>query len=126
MGGGAIGTILPMVCTGPIRYCGQDALKNDIENLKAAAVGIPHHVIFMPSPAPSGVASQEHYRNEEEFFHALGAALRAEYKAIIDVGFLLQLDEPVRTDIFAEPSLHHSQRHNRALMFVEASHEPRR
>ena len=123
MGGGAIAPILPMVCTGPIRYCGQDALKNDIENLKAAAVGIPHHVIFMPSVAPSGVGSNEYYRNEEEFFHALGAALRAEYKAIIDVGFLLQIDDPFLTDIFADPSLNHSQRHNRALMFVEAINE---
>src|SRR5439155_796072 len=59
----------------------------------------------------------------EGFFHALGAALRAEYKAIIDVGFLLQIDDPFLTDIFADPSLNHSQRHNRALMFVEAINE---
>jgi len=43
----------------------------------------------MPSVAPSGVGSNEYYRTEEEFFHAVGTALRTEYKAIVDAGFLV-------------------------------------
>ena len=49
MGGGAIAPIVPLVCTGPVRYCGEGALKQDIESLKQAVSGIRHHAVFMPS-----------------------------------------------------------------------------
>ncbi len=123
MGGGAIAPIVPLVCTGPIRYHGEEAVKRDIENLKAATSGVKHHAVFMPSVAPSGVGSNEYYRNEEEFLHAVGAALRSEYRAIVDAGFLLQIDDPFLTDIFADPRLSPAERHTRALMFVEAINE---
>jgi hypothetical protein len=99
MGGGAVAAIVPTVCTGPIRYCGAEALKRDIENLKAAASPVKAHAVFMSSIAPSGTGSNEYYRTEEEFFHAAGAALRTEYQAIIEAGFLLQIDDPFLTDI---------------------------
>ena len=123
MGGGAIASIVPMVCTSPVRYCGEGQLKRDIENLKAAASDLKAHAVFMPSVAPSGVGSNEYYRTEEEFFHAVGTALRTEYKAIVDAGFLLQIDDPFLTDIFADPELSSSQRHSRAEMFIEAINE---
>src|SRR5215831_6305569 len=88
MGGGAVAPIVPMVCTGPIRYCGAQALKRDIENLKSAASSVKAHAVFMSSIAPSGAGSNEYYRTEEEFFHAVGAALRTEYQSIIEAGFL--------------------------------------
>ena len=122
MAGGAIAPIVPMVCIGPIRYCGEPALKRDIENLKAAA-GPGKRDIFMSSVAPSGLGSNEFYRTEEEFFHAAGTALHTEYKMIIDAGFLLQIDDPFLTDIFSDPTLSRSERHNRASMFVEAVNE---
>src|SRR5262252_5753785 len=53
MGGGAVAPIVPMVCTGPIRYCGAQALHRDIENLKAAASLVKAHAVFMSSIAPS-------------------------------------------------------------------------
>jgi len=121
--GGAILPIVPLACTGPVRYCGEAALKRDIENLKAAASAVSHHAVFMPSVAPSGVGSNAYYRTEEEFFHAVGAALRTEYKAIVDAGFLLQIDDPFLTDLFADPALNRAQRHARASMFVEAINE---
>jgi 5-methyltetrahydropteroyltriglutamate--homocysteine methyltransferase len=123
MGGGAIAPVVPMVCTGPIRYCGERALQRDIENLKFALSDLKHHAAFMPSVAPSGVGSNEYYRTEEEFFHALGAALRTEYQAIVDAGFLLQIDDPFLTDIFADPALSPTNRQKRASMFVEAINE---
>jgi 5-methyltetrahydropteroyltriglutamate--homocysteine methyltransferase len=46
MGGGAVAPIVPMLCTGPIRYCGAEALKRDIENLKAAASSVKAHAVF--------------------------------------------------------------------------------
>ena len=123
MGGGAVAPIVPVVCTGPVRYCGAEALKRDIENLKAAASSVKTHAVFMSSIAPSGAGSNEYYRTEEEFFHAVGAALRTEYQAIIEAGFLLQIDDPFLTDIFADPAFDASARHKRASMFVEAINE---
>jgi 5-methyltetrahydropteroyltriglutamate--homocysteine methyltransferase len=123
MGGGAIAPIVPMVCTGPVRYCGVEALKRDIENLKAAASSVNAHAVFMSAIAPSGVGSNEHYRSEEEFFHAVGTALRAEYQEIIEAGFLLQIDDPFLTDIFSDPALDASARDKRASMYVEAINE---
>jgi 5-methyltetrahydropteroyltriglutamate--homocysteine methyltransferase len=120
MGGGAIAPIVPLVCTGPVRYRGEQALRRDIENLKAALSGVSYHAVFMPSVAPSGVGSNEYYPAEEEFFHAIGAALRTEYKGIVDAGFLLQIDDPFLTDIFSDPALSLSQRQKRATIFVEA------
>ncbi|HYR90619.1 MAG TPA: methionine synthase, partial [Terriglobia bacterium] len=123
MTGGAIVPVTPLVCTGPVKYCGQEALNRDIENLKTAASGVKHHAVFMPSVAPSGVGSNEYYRTEEAFFHAVGAALRTEYKAIVDAGFLLQIDDPFLSDIFADPHISLAERHSRAVMFVEAINE---
>src|SRR2546427_12913971 len=120
MTGGAIAPVVPLVCTGPVKYCGQEALKRDIGNLKSAASAVKHHAVFMPSVAPSGVGSNEYYRTEEEFFHAVGAALRTEYQAIVEAGFLLQIDDPFLTDIFADPALDARQRRARAAMYVEA------
>ena len=123
MAGGAIAPIVPLVCTGPVRYCGEQILQRDIDNLKAALSGLEHHAAFMPSVAPSGVGYNEYYRNEEEFLHAVGAALRTEYRAIIDAGFLLQIDDPFLTDIFADPAFSPAERRSRALIFTEALNE---
>ena len=40
-----------------------------------------------------------------EFFHAGGAALRTEYEAIADAGFLVQIDDPFLSENFADPKL---------------------
>jgi len=118
MMGGAVAPVVPLVCTGPVKYRGAEALKRDIDNLKAAAGGA--HGAFMPAVAPSGVGTNEHYRTEEEFFHAVGAALRTEYKAIVAAGLLLQVDDPLLSDIFADSDLDAAQRNKRAAMYVEA------
>jgi 5-methyltetrahydropteroyltriglutamate--homocysteine methyltransferase len=120
MMGGAIAPMAPLVCTGPVRYCGEAALQRDIANLKAAAVGANAQAVFMPSVSPSGVGANEYYRSEEEFFHAVGAALRTEYQAIVEAGFLLQIDDPFLTDVFGDTALDAKQRDRRASMYVEA------
>ena len=85
--GGTVAPVVPMVCTGPVKYRGEAALARDIANLKAAAAAANAQAVFMPAVAPSGVGANEYYKTEEEFFHAVGAALRTEYKAIVDAGF---------------------------------------
>jgi 5-methyltetrahydropteroyltriglutamate--homocysteine methyltransferase len=85
------------VCTGPVSYKGQAAVQADIQNLKTALKGLPHEDVFMPAIAPSYIfatLANEFYRTEEEYEQALADALREEYRAIVDAGFVLQVDDP--------------------------------
>ena len=85
------------ICTGPVSYKGHAAVQTDIDNLKAAVKGQPHEEVFMPAIASSYVAStfaNEYYRTDEEYEQAVSDALREEYKAIVDAGFVLQIDDP--------------------------------
>ena len=120
MTGGAVAPVVPLVCTGPIRYRGEAALQRDIDNLKAALAGVPHVAAFMPAVAPSGVGENEYYNTDEAFFHAVGAALHAEYQAIVDAGFILQIDDPFLSDLFGDPSFDAAQRQARAEIYVAA------
>ena len=58
MMGGAVAPVVPLVCTGPVNYCGEEALARDIANLKAAAGGA--YGAFVPAVAPSGVGTNEY------------------------------------------------------------------
>lgn len=120
MTGGAVAPVVPLVCTGPIRYRGQAALQRDIDNLKAALAGVPHVAAFMPAVAPSGVGENEYYNTDEAFFHAVGAALHTEYQAIVDAGLILQIDDPFLSDLFGDPSFDAEQRRARAEIYVAA------
>jgi 5-methyltetrahydropteroyltriglutamate--homocysteine methyltransferase len=86
------------VCTGPVSYKGLPALQQDIATLKAALAGQRHEEAFMPAVSPSNLANwnrNEHYKTEEEYLYALAEALREEYRAIIDAGLILQVDDPL-------------------------------
>lgn len=122
MGGCAVPNV-PVACTGPIEYRGEAALRRDINNLKAAAAAFPERLVFMTSVAPSGVGTNEYYGSEEEFFHALAVALRTEYQAIIDAGFLLQIDDPFLSENFGDISLSKTEQSKRADIFVESVNE---
>src|SRR5215813_12666693 len=63
--GGAIAPMVPLVCTGPVSYRGQEAVRQDLDNLKAALAGAKPAAVFMPALAPSGVGQNEYYRSEE-------------------------------------------------------------
>jgi 5-methyltetrahydropteroyltriglutamate--homocysteine methyltransferase len=82
--------------TGPISYKGQAALAADLARFKAALQGADVADAFYPAVAPSSVAidrKDEYYRSDEDYVTALGAALRHEYQAIVDAGFILQIDD---------------------------------
>src|SRR5258707_1711329 len=86
------------VCTGPVTYKGMDGLQRDIANLKAGLEGQRHEEAFMPAVSPSNLANwnhNEHYKTEDEYLYALADALREEYRAIIDAGLILQVDDPL-------------------------------
>jgi 5-methyltetrahydropteroyltriglutamate--homocysteine methyltransferase len=121
MMGGSIAPRTPMVCTGPVSYRGQDAIRKDIDNLKAALTGLNAVEVFIPAVAPSGVGSNEFYRSDEEFLHAVGDALRTEYHTIIDAGFTLQIDDPWLTEVHSQdPSLSFPERRKIAERSIEA------
>jgi len=122
MMGGAIVSLAPVVCVGPVKYRGEQAVVQDIENVKAAAkaAGVEAHHVFLPATAPSGVGVNEYYKSDEEYFHAVAAALSKEYKAIVDSGVLVQIDDPFISDIFVDPDLDSLGMKKRAAMYVEA------
>jgi 5-methyltetrahydropteroyltriglutamate--homocysteine methyltransferase len=101
------------VCVGPISYAGQEALQRDIANVKAAvdaAQRAGHEVAaFLPVVAPASVAYKRqdvHYASEEEYVYAVAEALRDEYRAIIDAGLMLQVDDahlPMMYDNIVDP-----------------------
>ena len=91
-----VATNLDSVCVGPITYTGQEELKRDIDNFKAALKSVNVAEAFMPVAAPASVIpdrKNEYYKSEEELIRAIGAAMRTEYKMIVDAGFILQLDD---------------------------------
>ena len=119
--GGSIAPRVPMVCTGPISYRGQEALRKDIENLKTSLAGLKPEDAFMPAVAPSGVGANEYYSSDEEYLQALGDALRIEYQAIVDAGFTLQIDDPWLTEVHSQdPSLSFAERRKLAERSIEA------
>ena len=122
MMGGAIVSLAPVVCVGPVKYRGGQALMRDIENVRAAAkaAGIETQHVFLPATAPSGVGLNEYYKSDEEYFQAVAVALGEEYKAITDAGILVQIDDPFLSDIFVDPDLNSSGMKKRAAMYVEA------
>lgn len=86
-----------MVCAGPIKYKGQAALNAELQSLKAALQGSGATEAFVPAIAPSNIETttpNEHYKTAEEYVFAIADAMRQEYKAIVDAGFLLQIDDP--------------------------------
>ena len=122
MMGGAVVTMPALVCVGPVKYRGDKLVAADIENVKAAAAaaGVANEHVFLPATAPSGVGNNEYYKSDEEYFHALAAALGKEYRAIVDAGLLVQIDDPSLSEMFYEPSLDDGQKKRRAEIYVEA------
>jgi 5-methyltetrahydropteroyltriglutamate--homocysteine methyltransferase len=86
-----------LVCSAPIRYVGHDEVAADIANLKAALSGVKAEEAFITAISPSNLElyyENRYYASDEEYLAALAEAMREEYKAIVDAGFLLQIDDP--------------------------------
>jgi 5-methyltetrahydropteroyltriglutamate--homocysteine methyltransferase len=87
----------PVVCTGPITYQGQAAVQSDIATFKAALAGMNPAEAFIPAVAPGTIELQRrntYYPTDEAYLFAIAEAMREEYRAIVDAGFVLQLDDP--------------------------------
>ena len=84
------------VCVGPLSYTGHAAIRADIDNFKAALATHGIGEGFMTSVAPGSASrvGNSYYKSDDEFLFACAEAMREEYKAIIDGGLILQLDDP--------------------------------
>jgi len=91
------------ICTAPIRYAGHDAIKADIANFKKGLEAAGFEEGFMTAVAPASAAriGNAHYKTEEELLYACADAMREEYKAILDAGLVLQLDDPAIAELRA-------------------------
>jgi 5-methyltetrahydropteroyltriglutamate--homocysteine methyltransferase len=88
-----------VVATGPIKSKGATAIRREIEAFKSAIAraGTPVDEAFIAVIAPGWVdhfVYNEHYKTEEEFIYALAEALGEEYRAVVEAGFVLQIDDP--------------------------------
>jgi 5-methyltetrahydropteroyltriglutamate--homocysteine methyltransferase len=84
-------------CNAPLEYVGQESLKSEIEDFKAALAGQRYEEAFLPAIAPGTIEhwmKNDYYPNDEAYLMAIADAMHDEYKAIVDAGFLLQIDDP--------------------------------
>ncbi len=91
------GQTVQMVCTGPVVYNGEAQLERDLANLKAAVAECGANEAFVPAisaPDVAGNQLNEHYDTDEAFLYAIADAMNVEYRAIVDAGFVLQVDDP--------------------------------
>jgi 5-methyltetrahydropteroyltriglutamate--homocysteine methyltransferase len=88
-------------CVEPLRYIGLDAVRADIDNFKAALEGVEVAEAFLPAVAPGTMEhwmKNEYYPTNEAYLFAIADAMHEEYKAIVDAGFILQIDDPDLAD----------------------------
>jgi 5-methyltetrahydropteroyltriglutamate--homocysteine methyltransferase len=94
----SLGRLGRWFCVAPITYRGQQAIRRDIANLQAAVGQVQGRLTeaFLPLAAPASVEASvpnQYYPSEEAYVYALADALREEYRAVVDAGFLLQVDD---------------------------------
>jgi 5-methyltetrahydropteroyltriglutamate--homocysteine methyltransferase len=87
------------ICTGPVSHKGFGPINQEISFFKDALQKTQVVEAFLPSVGPDNMGylpeQQQYYRNQEDFLRDCAKAIREEYKAILDAGFVLQIDTPV-------------------------------
>ncbi len=89
-------------CQGPVELRDREAVHVDIANLRAATKDAEPSEVFMTAVSPGTVStflSNAYYPSHEEYLYALADAMKYEYRAIVDSGFLLQVDCPDLTSL---------------------------
>jgi 5-methyltetrahydropteroyltriglutamate--homocysteine methyltransferase len=86
-----------MICTGPLKYVGHAALRAELDLFRSALAGKRYVEAFVPAISPTNIENwidNEYYKSADEFLAAIADAMHEEYRAIVDAGFLLQVDDP--------------------------------
>jgi 5-methyltetrahydropteroyltriglutamate--homocysteine methyltransferase len=98
-------------CVGSISYSGVEAVRRDVANLKAACDAAGVQEAFMTSIAVGTLETfcrgqDAWYKNAEAFLDAIAKAMAVEYHAVVNAGFILQLDDPGLPDTWDMLDLH--------------------
>ena len=93
------------ICNGPVRYIGQDEIRKDLATFSSAQLeaNAKPEETFICVLAPGWLEHffyNEFYSTEEEYLFALADAIHHEYKAVVDAGFILQIDDPALPDTY--------------------------
>jgi 5-methyltetrahydropteroyltriglutamate--homocysteine methyltransferase len=103
----ALGPPTMPVCTSPLRYVGRTELQKDLANFAAALAALGGNApvgAYLPANTPGTIEhwiANEYYKSDEEFLFAIAEVMAEEYRAIVDAGFLLQIDDPDLPDGWA-------------------------
>jgi 5-methyltetrahydropteroyltriglutamate--homocysteine methyltransferase len=94
-----------IVCNAPLTYIGQRAVRRDVEQLRSALANEATKVdeAFMCVLAPGWLEHffyNEYYPDDEQYLFALADAIAHEYRAIVEAGFILQIDDPALPDTY--------------------------
>ena len=110
-------------CVGPLEYVGQAAVQADIARLKAALQGLDVEQAYLPAVAPGSVEHwlrNAYYPSEEAFLYGIADAMHVEYRAIVEAGLVLQIDDPDLADGWqTEPDVTLEQYRRRAQLRTE-------
>ena len=123
-----VGTGMKSVIKGPQEYLGPGPMQHDIQIVKAglAAAGVKPEDCFFPVLGPGWMGHflwNEYYKTEEEYVYAMANAWRGEFQAVVNAGFILQIDDPGLADKFAlfNPPLTIEQYRKHAALRIEAT-----
>jgi len=120
MTGGMAVPAASLACTGPVSYTGAEQLGQDLSALRAAVGDAGPDEAFVCAVAPSGVGGNEYYPSQRAYLDAVADALHAEYQAIIDAGFTLQIDDPFLTEEFSYGTGPAAEKLETARLYVDA------
>jgi len=111
-------------CVAPLTYVGQAILQRDLDNLKAALQQSPAEEAFMSAVSPGTIEHwlhNEYYKSDEEYLYAIADAMRVEYEAIVNAGYVLQVDDPDLADAWQiHPEMDAAQYKKYAQIRIEA------
>ena len=98
-----------LALTGPIEYLGQGTIKHEIEVVKAgiADAGANLEDFFFPLLSLGWISHflwNEYYQTDEQFFQALAELFKGEYEAVVEAGFVLQIDDPSMVTRYGYPN----------------------
>jgi 5-methyltetrahydropteroyltriglutamate--homocysteine methyltransferase len=101
-----------LACTGPVGWADFSEVERDVANLTAATAKVPAVEVFMTSISPATYAPPNlHYSSEDAYLDALADAMGREYRAIVDAGFILQIDAPDLTTLFRMARISEADHH---------------
>jgi len=108
-------------CTAPVSYRGEAELMQDLANLKAAVEASGAREAFIPATSLVRPNMNHYYPTETDYYVAVGEAMRTEYQAIVDAGFILQIDDPHLPDMWEthSPALSLAEYRRIAEAYVE-------